>query len=201
MFGNKAGTSYNDRGREVFPHNATSDQMIYAGDHMADNSLSRQARGSQHAFIANKFTAFLQKVDSKGFDPLECWAWGGAGKGNGYGNVTVDGKQMGAHRRSYELFCGEIPEGEEVCHTCDNRWCVNPDHLFTGTRLENMADCKSKGRTAGGNRKHLTESRVQEIRRRLNAGVSPRRISIQMDVSYGTVTAIKEGRSYVGIGV
>lgn len=150
-----------------------------------------------HQFIPNKYTAFLQKVDTQGFNPNACWVFTGAGKGNGYGNVNVDGKQISAHRRAYELFCGSVPEGFDVCHTCDNRWCVNPDHLFVGTRKENMEDCMSKGRTDGGNRKHLTENRVQEIRRRLKLGMSPRRISQQMDVNYHTVTAIQRGASYV----
>ena len=152
------------------------------------------------AFVPNKYTSFLQKVDACGFDPNACWPWLGAGKGNGYGNVNADGRYVTAHQRSYELFCGPVPSGIDVCHSCDNRWCVNPDHLFLGTRLENMADCKSKGRTAGGTRKHLAEWQVQEIRRRLNAGMSPRKISVQMDINYVTITAIQRGDSYVGIG-
>lgn len=160
-------------------------------------SVSQEARGiSRHEFIPNEYTAFLQKVDPKGFDPMQCWPWIGAGKGNGYGHCTVDRKQTTAHRRAYELFCGEIPEGLDVCHTCDNRSCVNPDHLFLGTRQENMDDCKAKGRTDGGTRKHLTERTVQEIRRRLASGHAPRKIAIQMDVNHSTVVSIKEGKSY-----
>jgi hypothetical protein len=162
---------------------------------------ANRVRGAwNHKFIPNRYTSFLQKVEAHNFDPELCWEWLGAGKGNGYGNVTVEQSNKTAHHQSYELFCGPVPDGIDVCHTCDNRWCVNPDHLFLGTRLENMADCKSKGRAAGGNRKHLTESQVQEIRRRLNAGVSPSKVAVQMDVNYYTVTSIKRGESYGGIG-
>lgn len=148
----------------------------------------------------NKYTVFLRNVDAVGFDHKACWPWKGTGKGNGYGTANVGGRYMSAHRRAYELFRGPIPEGHEVCHSCDNRWCVNPDHLFTGTHAENMADCKSKGRTSGGTRKHLREGQVQEVKRRLLAGISPRTIAQHMDINYHTVTAIMGGRSYVGVG-
>lgn len=150
--------------------------------------------------IPNRYTRFLSKVDAAGFDPVQCWPWRGAGKGNGYGNVTVDQKQLGAHRRAYELFCGPVPDGSDVCHSCDNRWCVNPDHLFLGSREMNMADCVAKGRAAGGRRKHLKENTIQEIKRRLKTGLTPRRVADDMDVNYHTVTAIQRGDSYGRVG-
>lgn len=84
----------------------------------------------------------------------------------------------------------------DVCHTCDNRICVNPDHLFVGTRLDNMQDAKMKGRTSGGGRFHLNSKQVYTILERLTSGMSPRKIANDMDISYGTVTAIRAGRSY-----
>jgi len=140
--------------------------------------------------------AFLRRVNSHGLNDAVCWEWMGAGKGNGYGHTS----RGPAHRVSYEMFVGAVPDGMDVCHTCDNRFCVNPSHLFVGTRAENMADMSRKGRGAGCYRKHLKEKEVQEIRRRLSAGTKPRKISEVMGIPYSTVTAIKGGRRYVGIG-
>lgn len=163
--------------------------------------MSKNQKASDYAkkhkiSVRNPIIIFLRNVETHGFDHTKCWAWKGGGKGNGYGNLNVKGKNITAHRRSYSLFCGDIPAGMDVCHACDNRWCVNPEHLFVGTRSENMADCKTKGRTAGGNRKHLTAWQVQEVMRRLNAGVPRSLIAENMDISYSTIGSIARGDSY-----
>lgn len=75
-----------------------------------------------------------------------CWIWTGACGGDGYGNTTVDGKQIGAHRLSWTAFRGPIPAGIHVLHHCDISSCVNPDHLWLGTHADNMADRSRKGR-------------------------------------------------------
>lgn len=156
---------------------------------------------NERPFIPNKYTRFLSKVETFGFDPEKCWPWRGGSKGNGYGNVRDKKTNVSAHRRSYELFVSrDIPDGMDVCHTCDNRWCVNPDHLFLGTRKQNVDDMISKGRGAGGCRKHLTEKQVQEVKQRLLSGHQPRRIANQMGLNYHTVTSIRRGDSYVGLG-
>jgi len=153
-----------------------------------------------HQPIANAYTRCMSKVDVRGWDHTQCWPWLGAGKGNGYGNVRRGKQNIGAHRVAYEMLVGPIPDGMDVCHSCDTRCCVNPDHLFLGTREENMADAKVKGRLSGGPRKHLKESVVQEVRRRLAGGMTPRRVSHDTGISYSTINNLKEGKSYVGLG-
>jgi hypothetical protein len=81
-----------------------------------------------------------------------CWLWMASCRPNGYGQFVKDGRRRPkrkvdyAHRVSWELFCGEIPKGLQVLHKCDVPCCVNPDHLFLGTQIQNMQDCLSKGR-------------------------------------------------------
>lgn len=79
-----------------------------------------------------------------------CWVWNGTPRKNGYFRTTFSRKSEYVHRMSYIVFVGEIPKGMDVCHKCDNRKCCNPDHLFVGTRQDNMADAVAKGRQAKG---------------------------------------------------
>jgi hypothetical protein len=96
--------------------------------------------------------------------PTDCWEWTGANVGVGYGWFR-DGY---AHRRSYELFIGEIPDGRLIRHKCDNRLCANPDHLELGTKAENNKDCQERNPKASG--KKLADEELPKIAERMKQG-------------------------------
>ena len=81
----------------------------------------------------------------------ECWEWQGSLSPNGYGRIAIGRNKspVYAHRIAYVLAYGDIPIGVQVCHTCDNRKCVNPRHLWLGSQQDNLEDMRSKGREGG----------------------------------------------------
>lgn len=103
-----------------------------------------------------------------------CWVWKG-GTTNGYGSFHTNGMYISAHRFSWFITNGEIPEGFLVCHHCDNPPCVNPKHLFLGTPKDNVQDKMKKGRhnPPQGERQwksKITSNQVKKIRNLYDSG-------------------------------
>lgn len=122
-----------------------------------------------------------------------CWEWIGSKnkKGYGYFKCTSFTKQL-AHQVSYILFKGDIPKNCHVCHECDFTSCVNPDHLWIGSAMQNACDMQSKRRD--GNRK-LTEEDVIAIRELLKTK-SQLEIALMYSITEGTVSSISCRRTW-----
>lgn len=147
---------------------------------------------------------FWSKVDRLGDG--ECWRWIGLTKANrssmAYGSFRTDNGMRPAHRVSFQLCVGAIPDGLIVRHKCDNPLCVNPSHLETGTHKDNVADRYKRGRAfhrkgqEHGNAK-LTEDDVRSIRVRLANGESQRSVAASYGISQFGVRHARDGWKHV----
>ena len=146
-------------------------------------------------------TRRIQTVDQRFWKKVErgetCWIWKGARFKTGYGKFwDSEKKGMGtAHRAAYTLAHGSIPRDLLVCHTCDNRICVRPDHLFLGTDVDNMKDMWRKGRGTAQRGEQcrsarLTEADVRYIRQ---ASESDAVLAVRYDVATITVYQARHG--------
>jgi len=159
--------------------------------------------------LAERFWFHVNKTDS-------CWMWTGAKDRQGYGTIIIHGrrsKRIRAHRLSWIMAHGDIDPSVIVCHHCDTPSCVNPNHLFVGSKGDNNKDKVSKGRHAFGERHgmaSLTKEQVEEIRSRCITykpsgaarfkGVRPnssRALAIEFGVSHVQIRRIVRGKGWI----
>lgn len=141
----------------------------------------------------------IEALRFKGWTVTEsgCWEWNGHLDPDGYGVVSRDCRPYRAHRLSYEVHIGPIPEGRVICHTCDNRKCINPDHLFHGTSRDNTYDALAKDRLAR-DEKHgmckISSNDVLKIRDLYATGrYTQRQLAGQYGISQSQVSNITRG--------
>lgn len=128
-------------------------------------------------------------------NPNQCWEWQGVRESFGYGRFWFNGRTQTAQRVAWQLSAGDIPQGLCVLHRCDNPPCVNPSHLFLGTKSANAADRHVKGRTnwARGDSQpgtNLTEDSIRAIRSRYAAGALQRDLAAAFGVSRSSIQLI-----------
>lgn len=143
--------------------------------------------------VADRLLSKIERVAETG-----CWEWTASRNRLGYGRITVAGKVELAHRVSFQEFKAIDPNGMSVCHKCDNPCCINPDHLFLGTQLENMQDCALKGRRVylrGENQSgaKLTRDSVEAIR---CSPLSNSALGRELGVSDVLISRIRNGKAW-----
>ena len=133
-----------------------------------------------------------------------CWEWVG-GKTNGYGSFRLpdvcEGAKILAHRASWVVFKGKaISDGLFVCHHCDNPKCFNPDHLFLGTQMDNIQDCKEKGRLITGTASHFSkydDKDLMSVVELLGEGKTGKEIKALTGISTTHISRIRRGYTRV----
>jgi hypothetical protein len=157
--------------------------------------------GSRKVAEGDAIERFHQKYE---INESGCWMWTGGTRPNSKGvpyprHWTDDSESIGAHRFSFELVHGAIPQSMYVCHKCDTPLCVNPDHLFLGSHQDNMRDMVAKQRSFVGRgedkkgRAKLTNQQADQIRK---MNMSHSKIAFMFGVSATTIGRIKREESY-----
>lgn len=158
-----------------------------------------------------RYARFFEKIDKGVDDDKCCWIWKGSRSGSGYGQFWNGKRNIPAHRF---LVVDFMPEGKEACHQCDNKLCVRPDHIFIGTRSDNMQDCVSKGRlrpqngfiamlkvrNQRGSRNHeckLTEAQAIEAKNCSRVRGAATALAKRFGVSLTVICDIRDGKRWV----
>jgi hypothetical protein len=145
----------------------------------------------------------LWKYVNKG-DGDACWLWTGSQSTTCYGQIRIQGTLLYAHRATFMLENGFVPESVCVLHRCDTPLCVRPSHLFAGTKADNTADMIAKGRQARGAKlphSKLSAETVGAIKQLLVAGTRPYQVANMYGLTQQVIGNIKHGRIYAWVKV
>ena len=139
--------------------------------------------------ISEKIANKVAKIPETG-----CWIWLGSITKHGYGKMTLGAKtHINAHRASYELKHGPIPEGMLALHHCDIKCCVNPDHIFLGTQQANMNDKVCKNRQANGIKHGMSKLTEEQAKEAKFGNVKPVELAKKFNCSATTIRQIRSG--------
>lgn len=129
-----------------------------------------------------------------------CRVWTGTLFRDGYGQMTWKGRVRRAHAVAWEeAGRGSLPAGMVFCHTCDNRRCVNPDHMFIGTNKDNMADMVAKGRSGRGSKNANAKLTAEQVRAIRQDGRPHKQIAADYGIKSSNVSHIKTRRNWASI--
>lgn len=163
---------------------------------MISNKNELQAAKHEISLYNRLVRSFLSRIKKTG----SCWLWDGAkiAKEFDYGLTRVDGKIIPAHRVSFMIHKGKIPDGLFVLHTCDTPLCVNPKHLYAGTHQKNMADKGTRRRHWGESvaSSKLTVEDVKKVMKLHSDGYGSTYIAKQVGCSACNISQITTGRSW-----
>lgn len=143
--------------------------------------------------LPSKRKSLKDRLRAGCFKTGECWVWNKSVASSGYGQIRLNYKNLRANRASYMVFKGEIPDGMVIRHTCDNKLCINPEHLILGSCKQNSQDMVERDRQAKGERNgrcKLSESDVQAIK---DSKLSYSQLAKQFGISKGHAHRVKNG--------
>ena len=131
-----------------------------------------------------------------------CWLWTASTAGDGYGFLCVRDRSVKAHRLSWMIHNGPIPQDLDVLHTCDNKRCVNPEHLRLGDDKQNSQDMELRGIRVRGKDIHtakLTDEIVREIRRKFDSGITQKELIKEYKMSNGQISKICRRKNWLHV--
>lgn len=151
--------------------------------------------------MARKIKPLIERFNEKyEIDPItNCWNWTASKWAKGrYGKIhtTKERGDVSAHRVSYELHHGDIPDGYEILHSCDNTLCVNPDHLSAGTHQDNMDDMVEKKRFGRGekhNQAKISDKQIEEMINLRKNGTMVKDIAKKYNIDTGHTSRVTRG--------